>query len=263
MSEAGFIGKYEKVRDEKGSNLCVSLDPYRKKLEELGYHTENYNQSILDFFDDIIESTGKNACAIKINACHSSLLSSGEIKEITEKIHDENCIAIYDVKLGDIGASNSEAINNFKEFGFDAFTFSPFFGNTKEATQKAHENGLGIFVVTLPSDERAQKYFKIPVSRYRGDSNPRYLYETVAGEVATLDTDGVVIGSTNDVEDIRKIREILGDNKIVLAPGPGVQGGKSENILKYFSKPIIGVGRDIIYNENPEKKALEYNKMLM
>ena len=65
-------------------------------------------------------------------------------------------LAILDHKLNDIGSTNNSAMYWIKEMGFDAFTFSPFAGNTKETVETAHMKDLGVIVLTLMSNPKAK-----------------------------------------------------------------------------------------------------------
>ena len=87
-------------------------------------------------------------------------------------------------------------------------------------------------------------------------------YEWIAGEVARFGGDGVVVGATNNEREMIEIREIIGNEKIILIPGIGKQGGDLETVKAAGENILVNVGRDIIYADDPEGKAKEYFKLL-
>ena len=247
-----FVQKYIEIVEKKNSILCVGLDP------ALPSQRENYVMPTDDriaFMKSIIYDVAPYASAIKMNRQYLIGLSVDELRQLNILIHQQDMISIIDHKLGDIGSSNASAIFWFKEEGFDAFTFNPFAGNIAEATKLAHENGLGIIVLTLMSNPEAviQKEAKV---------NDEALYLRIAKECGQAKVDGVVIGATGHItsDDIKSIRMAVGSNCLALVPGVGVQGGSANTILHYFgSRAMINVGRGIIYSEDPAKAARMYN----
>jgi len=248
---AKFSEKYKKARSEKNSVLCIGLDPVHEKLE---------GRDILDFCLDIIESTSDYVAAFKPNSQFILFsLNLEQLKELNEEIHQTGCISILDHKLSDIGSSNESAFYWIKRADFDALTFSPFAGNIEEATEKAHKNNLGLFILTLMSNPESRWIQK--ETKFEGKS----LYQKISEEVKSSGADGLVIGATDHVteEDIRKTRDLAGDDKIFLCPGIGAQGGDAEKILKNAGENIlINVGRAIIFDEKPEEKAKEFRDLI-
>ena len=87
----------------------------------------------------------------------------------------------------------------------------------------------------------------------------------VKTDVKHFDADGCVVGATGHVSenDIRLIREMVGQDKVFLVPGVGAQKGDPEKVIKAGGKNVlINVGRDVIYTNNPSGKAKEYTNML-
>jgi orotidine-5'-phosphate decarboxylase len=87
-------------------------------------------------------------------------------------------------------------------------------------------------------------------------------YEWISQEVAKFGGDGVVVGATNQTREMLEIREIIGDEKIILIPGIGKQGGDMESVKSAGDNILVNVGRDIIYADDPTAKAKEYFKLL-
>jgi len=243
-----FIDKYKKARDKQASMLCIGLDVPAEK------------EDLASTYLELIEETSDAAAAYKLNTQFMLFrLDSDELEDINLKIHSAGCLSILDHKLSDIGSSNSSALHLAKDSGFDALTISPFPGNIKETVKEAHREMLGTFILTLMSNPEAAWIQK------QANVNGKALYEKIAEEAAAAKTDGVVVGATGNasMDDIKKIRKITGEETIFLCPGIGAQGGDLEKILKYAGNNVfINVGRAIIEDKDPKKKADEYRKKI-
>lgn len=248
---AKFLEKYNKARDVKNSVLCIGLDPSPGGLD---------GEGVLDFCLDMVECTSDYAVAYKPNSQFVLFtLNLEQLKKLNEKIHQTGCISILDHKLGDIGSSNEAAFYWIAEAGFDALTLSPFTGDIVGSVDSAHRHGLGLFILTLMSNPEAVWIQKETLFR------DKPLYQKIAVEVNSTGADGLVIGTTDHVteQDIRTVRELSGEETIFLCPGIGAQGGDLEKILKNAGGNIlVNVGRAIISDEKPEKKAKEFRDMI-
>ena len=138
--------------------------------------------------------------------------------------------------------------------GFDAFTFSPFAGNTKTTVEKAHENNLGAIVLTLMSNPEAEKMMIDTMV----NGQPYYLH--TAKTVKEAGADGCVVGLTCFVEDehIKNIQEVVGDRVVFLLQGIGPQGGQA-NKIRYARNPLVSLGRAVIYSDDPRKAVKGYH----
>ena len=170
-------------------------------------------------------------------------------------------VAIDDSKLADIGETNDSGLYEAQEENFDAVTYAPFPGNAREVISQAHPRGLGIIPLVLMSNP---EFKAIKNSRIRGIKG----YEYFALQSAEYEADAIVVGApspTNHITDqeVRRVKEIVED-KIVLMPGIGAQGGDAKYIISVFGgdNVIANVGRDIMYSPNPAKAASKYQKML-
>ena len=252
-----FYEKYLRATKEKGSLININLDSALPKQRKENVVPDRYvskedSESLLNFSLDIIEQVSDYCCSIKPNTQYY-LGNTGILKKIAKKSHDEGMLAILDHKLGDIGSTNSSAIYWIKEMGFDAFTFSPFAGNIQETTKNAHENNLGVIVLTLMSNPEAEKM----MVNTTVNGEPYYLY--TAKSVKEAEADGCVVGLTGFVEDeyIKNIQKTVGDKVVFLLQGIGPQGGGS-NKIRYVTNPLASLGRAVIYSDNPRKTVEKY-----
>ncbi len=253
-----FYEKYLKATKEKGSVININLDPALPKQRKENVVPDRYiskedNESLLNFSLDIIEQVSDYCCSIKPNTQYY-LGHTGILTKIAKKIHREGMLAILDHKLSDIGSTNSSALYWIKEMGFDAFTFSPFAGNTQKTVKKAHENNLGIIVLTLMSNPEAENM----MINTTVNGQPYYLH--TAKTVKETEADGCVVGLTCFVEDeyIKNIQKVVGDKVVLLLQGIGPQGGQA-NKIKYARNPLVSLGRAVIYSDDPRKAIKGYH----
>ena len=265
--------KIKELIESKRSILCVGLDPALPKQRSKWVIPEKYvkdfpdeNEARLQFCLDIIDQTYEYAVAYKVNAHYVFGFTKNHHKKLVDYIHKHDAIAILDIKLNDIGDTAESAIFHIAECGYDMFTFNPLLGNLCQIVKMAREIGkkikgeeIGVLSLVLTSNPEAPKYQK------NAKLNDKPLFIALAEEVKECDAIGCVIGATEHItkEDIRIVRQIIGEDKIILFPGIGVQKGEIEKILRVGGKIIlINVGRDIIYSKNPKQKAKEYFEKL-
>jgi orotidine-5'-phosphate decarboxylase len=253
-----FYEKYLKATKEKGSFINLNLDPALPKQRNENVVPDRYvskddAETLLNFSLDIIEQVSDYCCSIKPNTQYY-LGHTDILEKIAKTVHKEGMLAILDHKLSDIGSTNGSALYWIKEMGFDAFTFSPFAGNTQTTVEKAHENNLGVIVLTLMSNPEAENM----MVDTKVNGQPYYLH--TAKTVKETEADGCVVGLTCFVEDehIRNIQEIVGDRVVFLLQGIGPQGGQADKI-RYARNPLVSLGRAVIYADDPRKAVKGYH----
>jgi len=256
-----FYEEYLRATREKGSFININLDPALPNQRSENtvpdrYVSKDDAETLLNFSLDIIEQVSDYCCSIKPNTQYY-LGHTEVLKKLTKKIHKEGMLAILDHKLSDIGSSNGSALHWIKKMGFDAFTFSPFAGNTQTTVEKAHENSLGVIVLTLMSNPEAEKMMIDTTV----DGQPYYLH--TAQTVKETGADGCVVGLTCFVEDthIKNIQKIVGDRVVFLLQGIGPQGGQASKI-RYAHNPLVSLGRAVIYSDDPRKAVKGYHGIL-
>jgi orotidine-5'-phosphate decarboxylase len=256
-----FYEKYLKATKEKDSYININLDPAlpqqrKNKVIPNKYVSEDDGETLLNFSMDIIEQVSDYCCSVKPNTQYY-LGHSEVLRKVAKRIHEEGMLAILDHKLSDIGSSNGSALYWTQKMGFDAFTFSPFAGNTHKTVEKAHERDLGVIVLTLMSNPEAEEL----MVKTTVDGQPYYLY--TANMVKNSRADGCVVGLTCFVEDsyIKNIREVVGDRTVFLLQGLGPQGGEAKKI-KYARNPLVSLGRAIIYSDDPGDTVKRYHRIL-
>ncbi len=253
-----FYEKYLQASKEKRSFINLNLDPALPKQRSSNTIPESYTikedqQALLEFSLDIIEQVGDYCCCVKPNTQYY-LGHTNILEKIVKKIHENGMISILDHKLTDIGATNGSALYWIQKMGFDAFTFSPFAGNTHMTVQKAHEKDLGVIVLTLMSNPEAEKLMVNTTL----NGKPYFLH--TAQTIKETGADGCVVGLTCFVkpEYVKQIQETLGDKAVFLLQGIGPQGGKANNI-RHVKNPLISLGRAVLYADKPKKTIQKYH----
>lgn len=253
----------------RNSILCVGIDPALPRQRQRDTIPNGFLYSAglddvqagLSFSRHLLGKTSKYAVAAKPNEQYFVGLDSNGHMELAGTIHRHGLVSIYDCKLADIGDSAKSRIYWMGKYGYGAITVSAQFGNLAEIVEYAHrlEPPLGIIAVTLPSNPESQKYFK------EAKINGKPVYLAIAEDVRNSGADGCVIGATSHVtpEEIRAVRETIGDDRIILFTGIGAQGGDEKKCVASGGNLIaINVGRDIIYDDDQSKRASEWNKLL-
>ena len=255
-----FYEKYLKASKDKGSFININLDPALPKQRSSNIVPDRYaskedGETLLNFSLDIIEQVSDFCCSIKPNTQYY-LGHTDILKKIAKKAHDQGILAILDHKLSDIGSTNGSALFWIKEMGFDAFTFSPFAGNTQKTVEKAHENNLGVIVLTLMSNPEAETM----MINTTVNDQPYYLH--TAKTVKETQADGCVVGLTCFVEDkyIKNVQEAVGEKVVFLLQGIGPQGGQA-NKIRYVRNPLVSLGRAVIYSDDPRDAVKRYNQI--
>lgn len=253
-----FKSKLNAAVEKNSSLVCIGLDPDLDKLPESLKSSEN---PLFEFSKYIVDETYESACAFKPNSAFFEAFGANGIQQLKDicdyiKQNYPDIPIILDFKRGDIGNTNAKyAQFSFDYLGADAVTLQPYAGG--EALQPFFEyKNKGIIILAKTSNEGSNEFQNLPL-----DGKP--LYEYVA-EKAVKDWNkngnvSLVAGATYP-EELKKIREIAGDEMTILVPGIGAQGGDLEAMLnaglnKQGKGLIINSSRGIIYSEDPKLAA--------
>lgn len=230
-----FVDRYLELSREKNSFLCVGVDPATSKMRDkfiipLDYLEEKgESEAIKSFCLALINATTPYAPIIKPNAQFLVyLLGYSGLKEIVDKIHEGNSLALLDIKLSDIGSTIEAGLYWIDRLGFDAVTFSPFPGyeNGVDAVYKwCEDKQKGIFALCRMSNQGTHDY----QSRFMEGEQ---FYKRLARDAFEHGSNGYVVGCTAS-EELRDIRDIIGEDTLILSPGLGAQGGDPETALRY------------------------------
>jgi len=249
-----FVDRYLKLSREKDSFICVGLDPAISAMRERYVVPprliERYgiSEGIKRFCLAVIEAVSPYTPMIKPNAQFITYSFSLEaLKELVEAIHGAECLALMDCKLTDISSTNKAGLFWIEEAGFDAVTFNPFPGfddGSDVIYNWAREKGKGIFALCKMSNPGARDYQSQLV-----ENEPLYL--RMANDAYNRGSNGFVVGCTAPSE-LEEVRTIIGEERLILSPGLGPQGGDASVALKMGGNSegeglIISSSRSINY----------------
>jgi len=250
----GFVERYLELSREKESILCVGLDPAVRGMRERYLvpqpliERHGLRGGVKRFCLDIIEAVAPYTAMIKPNAQYLTyILTLEDLREIVEAIHEADCLALLDAKLSDISSTNQAALHWIGAVGFDAVTFSPYpgyDGGCDVIYRWAEEGDKGIFVLCRMSNPGAREIQGLIV-----EDEP--LYIRVAREAYRRGANGFVVGCTA-IEELGAVREIIGEEPLILSPGLGPQGGDPAAAIKLGSNSrgeglIVASSRSIDY----------------
>jgi len=250
----GFVERYYELSREKNSILCVGLDPVTSSIRGRYIippqlmERHGPSKGIKRFCLDLIESVSPHTPVIKPNAQFTFYpFSLDDMKEIVEAIHEGDCLALLDAKLSDIGSTNSVGLHWIDKAGFDAVTFSSFpgFENGSDAVfDWAAKRDKGIFALCRMSNPGTHDYQSLKV-------NGEPLYLRLTRDAYEKGSNGFVVGCTATSE-LGEVRAVIGDRRLILAPGLGPQGGDPAMAIKLGANSdgeglIISSSRSINY----------------
>ncbi len=240
------------------------LDKLKNKWQEEKFVCVGLDQSGFEANQSVIDQTFDLVCAYKPNSAFyeaAGVEGLKNLKKTIQYIHekDPQIPIILDAKKGDIGNTNEEyAKAVFGDLGADALTVHPYLG--KESLQPFLTRvDKGIFVLVKTSNPGAGEFQDLKI----GD---RPLYQIVAEHVKDWGENvGVVVGATYP-EELKKVREIVGDMPILI-PGVGAQGGDVAETVEAGKDSngqgmIISSSRGIIFSDNPREATFDLSKQI-
>lgn len=241
----------------KGSFLCVGLDPDVRKLPECVKGSDAERVAI--FCKAIVDATAPYAVAYKPNlAFFESLGGEGltALEEIVAHIRANypDMFIIADAKRGDIGNTAALYARTFFEtMDFDAVTLNPYMGADAVEPFLKYEGRWSI-ILALTSNASASDFEMTP------DSKGVPLYERVVRRSRHWGTPVntmYVVGATQAAH-IASIRA-LAPRHFFLVPGVGAQGGSLAEVAKAAMIDECGLlvnsSRAIIYASSGEDYA--------
>lgn len=256
-----FEDKVMELIAAKRSNLSVGLDPgLPGQVEEDAvperYLAKDRCQGLVDFCLDVVDQVADAAVTIKITQPYVMGLTEEQHRTITDRIRARGTVSIYDMKLGSILRTAFAALWHCHRWGYDAVTLTPLLGDT-DATVRAARRltpQLGTLVYVLASSPGLSRY----VARAQLDS--RKVPEVIVEDLGRSRPDGCLFGMGRYVSTalLKQARRTLGDRSpFVFVVGNDEK--EARRILKASGPAtLINVGRDIIYSDQPAKRAEEW-----
>lgn len=248
-----FIEKFKQISEKNNSLVCVGLDSDLSKIPKF---LLNNKYPIFEFNKGIISKTKDLVCAYKLNIAFYELLGVKGIESLQKTIEmiPRKIPVIIDAKRGDIGnTAEAYAKAIFETIGCDATTVNPYLGYDSIKPFLEYKD-KGIMILCRTSNEGAKDFQDLICVKP--------LYQIVAEKVKEWNeygNCGVVAGATFP-EELKIIRNIVGNEMPILIPGVGTQGGELEKVVRFGTNlegkmAIINSSRAIIYSSSDENFA--------
>lgn len=241
-----FLDMLDRCISINNSLLCVGLDPDLEKIPD-GMDQFSFTKAIVDATHDLV-------CCYKPNSAFFEADGANGIENLKrtcsyiKQAYPEIPI-ILDFKRGDIGNTNNHyARFAFDYLGADAVTVQSWQG--REAIQPFLDwKDKGIIVWCKASNPGSGEFQDLELK------NGRTLYMQTADNVKNQwNGNGnclLVVGATYPKE-LAKVREIVGNEMVLLVPGLGTQGGDAAATLQAGLNTakrglIINSSREVLY----------------
>ena len=234
-----IVKKLRNIIQEKQSNLCVAADVVK-------------NSEVLE----LAEKIGDKICILKTHVDILEDFTPEFPKKLREIADRKNFLIFEDRKFADIGNTVSLQFS------------SGIFHIAKWADLiNAHSIvGEGIVAGLQKVNRRSGLILLAQMTPEGNLFTEDYAFKTV--EIAKVNSDFVLgfIGSSDQPEVLRKIRQAAGDDFVILVPGIKLAVG-GDDLGRTYNAPekavqngadVIIVGRGIIQSQNPAAEAEKY-----
>ncbi len=187
-------------------------------------------------------------CGIKINFHLLLQLDKKQISKINKTAHDYGLQCIADIKLNDIGNTNSVTTENLWNMGFDAVIVNPIMGkkSLKNLVELSHKKNKGVISLCHMSAPEAKLSYELEI---KNNSKKQQLYQLFLDWALTSHVDGIIVGATFP-KIISYCKKSSHGKLSLFSPGIGTQGGSASKAKKLGSDYLI-VGRTILNSKNP------------
>jgi orotidine-5'-phosphate decarboxylase len=247
MSDAGhFADRLVSAVERKGAPLCVGLDPDPALMPD--------GLGVVEFCRGIVDAVAGVAVAVKPQSAFFEAQGAtgwAALTDVCDYARDAGLLVVVDVKRGDVPSTARAYAEAFAPLA-DAVTVNPYLGYDSLEPFFARD-GLGVFVVVRTSNPSSVDIQDLPLS----DGRP--LWQHVAGLVDRWGSDlvgesglssvGAVVGATFP-QQVAEARRLL-PRSVLLLPGVGVQGGRTEDLTEAFSagpaSALVSASRSVLY----------------
>jgi len=187
-------------------------------------------------------------CGIKINFHLLLQLDKKQISKINKTAHDYGLQCIADIKLNDIGNTNSVTTENLWNMGFDAVIVNPIMGkkSLKNLVELSNKKNKGVISLCHMSAPEAKLSYELEI---KNNSKKQQLYQLFLDWALTSHVDGIIVGATFP-KIISYCKKSARGKLSLFSPGIGTQGGSASKAKKLGSDYLI-VGRTILNSKNP------------
>lgn len=258
-----FNQKLISAISNKNSNVCVGLDSRYDRIPAF-FHGESIAASIFNFNKAIIDVTAHLAASYKMNLAFYAGFGNEGLEglrltnQYLQQSHPE-IPRLADCKRSEMGESVLMVKQEiFDWLGFDCVFVTPWFGYDT-VKEYLDDETQGVCVYVHDSNPTAAEFQELELS------DGRQVYEAVAQQIVDhWNVNGnifVEAGATYPVA-LKKVREIVGPEMVILSAGVGVQGGTTTDLKGVFGtdglRLIVNSSRGIIFAGEGEATKESY-----
>jgi len=267
IQQPHFADRLLTAIDEKGSPVCVGLDPDLQKLPDAFRADDPMQQLALvgSWCEQILEIVAPYVPAVKPQIARFECLHGTEpfmglsvYASVVRRAKEMGMLVIGDAKRGDIGSTASAYAQAHLtgEHAVDSLTVNGYFGadGLGSFVDICRREGRGLFVLVRTSNPSGAD-----IQNFEGADGT--FYQHMARQVDTLGSGeglvgdcgfscvGAVVGATCPAE-ARMLRQLM-PRQIFLLPGYGAQGATAEDCAAGFrpdgTGAIVNASRSVIY----------------
>lgn len=251
-----FINKLINRLDNLSSHVCVGLDSRYDKIPEFISKKYTISQSIFEFNKLIIGATAHIAIAYKSNVVFYAGFGQDGLAGL--RLTNEYLLREYPEipRLADCKRSEmDETITMVKQeifdwLKFDCIMVTPWFGYDT-VNGYLDDPSHGVIVYIHDSNKTAEEIQDVELK------DGRRFYEYVAERVIkhwNKNSNIFVEAGATYPKQLRKVREIVGQDMPILTAGIGIQGGRIDDLKGVFGKNnkrlLVNSSRGIIFSSN-------------
>ena len=277
-----FVDDLLEAIADKGSPVCVGIDPVYDKLPE-EYRPQvddevEHTVGIGNFCQDVLELIAPIVPAVKIQSAYFERYGATGVdlyEQLIDRAHDLDLLVIGDVKRNDIGSTAAAYAEGhlrglMTKFGpdsrvADAVTVNGYFGadGIKPFVDMAEQESRGVFVLVRTSNPTAKD-----IQDFTNAAGLKF-YEHMAAQVAAIGSAesligdrgyscvGAVVGATWPQE-ARQLRQLM-PQQLFLVPGYGAQGATATDCAAAFKADgtgaIVNASRSVLFAFHDTKYA--------
>jgi orotidine-5'-phosphate decarboxylase len=256
---ADFRARLEAARREKGSGVCVGLDP---RLEQLPFAYQQLDpaDALLAFNRAVIDAVADVCVAVKPQAAFYELYGAEGFRALIETVRyarSAGLLVIVDAKRNDIGSTAEAYARAFLHpdgpFDADGLTVNAYLGSdgVQPFMDVAARHGKGVFVLVKTSNPSSGELQDV-------EAGGEPIFERMARMVDRWGCEAVV-GGTYPAQAARA-RQLM-PRATILVPGYGAQGATAADVAPSFrpdgTGAIVNNARGIIFApDGPRAAAL-------
>ena len=232
----------DRIKKSSHSSSIILANDYSNRIPKLEAKTIQNIKSLHEYI-----------CGVKINFHLLLKLGKKEIQKVNKTAHNYGLQTIADIKLNDIGNTNSVTAENLWDLGFDALIVNPIMGNQslKNLIQDSHKQDKGVISLCHMSAPEARISYELNVIKNNSKTIP--LYQIFLDWAQKNKSDGIIVGATYP-DIIKFCKKKAGKKMQIYSPGVGTHGGNASEV-KNLGADFLIVGRTILNAKNPTQIA--------